>query len=150
MASQKGEHMKTLGYRFVVIAVLTGLSFVSSIWAQAGTAIEFKVTSSFVAGDAKFPAGTYTIRQEPESQLEWEISNDAKGFSAFLLTEPSSPTTANQKTEVTFQKYGNTLVLKEFWIPGLANGFSVNTSYAEKKAAKGGSPTKVSVAAAKK
>ena len=142
--------MKTLGYRFVVIAVLTGFSFVSSVWAQAGNAIEFKVTSSFVAGDTKFPAGTYTIRQEPESQLEWEISNDSKLYSAFLLTEPSTPTTPNQKAEATFQKYGNTLVLKEIWIPGLSNGFSVQTSYAEKKAAKTGSPTKVSVAAAKK
>jgi hypothetical protein len=82
--------------------------------------------------------------------LEWEISNDSKAYSAFLLTEPSSPTTPNQKTEVTFQKYGNTLVLKEIWIPGLANGFSVQTTYAEKKASKAGSPTKVSVAAAKK
>jgi hypothetical protein len=89
MASRKGEHMKTLGYRFVAIAVLTTLSFVSSVWAQAGNAIEFKVTSSFVAGDAKFPAGTYTIRQDPDNQQEWEISNDSKGYSAFLPTEPS-------------------------------------------------------------
>jgi len=102
-----------------------------------------------VAGDAKFPAGTYTICQDPDNQQEWEISNDFKGYSAFLLTDPSSSTTSNQKAEVTFQKYGNTLVLKEIWIPGLANGFSVQTSYAEKKVAKAGSPTKVSVAAAK-
>ena len=142
--------MKTFGCRFVVIVVLTGLSFVSSVWAQAGNAIEFKVTSSFVAGDAKLPAGTYTIRQDLDSQLEWVISNDSKGFSAFLPTDPLSPTTTNQKTEVTFQKYGNTLVLKEIWIPGLSTGFSVQTSYAEKKAAKAGSPTKVSVAATKK
>jgi len=142
--------MKVFGFRFVVITVLTGLSFASSVRAQAGNAIEFKVTSAFVAGDAKLPAGTYTIRQDPDSQLEWVISNDSKGISAFLPTDPLSPTTPNQKTEVTFQKYGNTLVLKEIWIPGLSNGFSVQTSYAEKKAAKAGSPTKVSVAAAKK
>jgi hypothetical protein len=150
MASCKGEHMKTLGYRFVVIAVLTGLSFVSSVWAQAGNAIEFKVTSSFVAGDAKLPAGTYTIRQDPDNQLELEISNDAKAYSAFLPTDPLSPASPNQKNEVTFQKYGNTLVLKEIWIAGLSTGFSVQTSYAEQKAAKAGSPTKVAVAATKK
>jgi hypothetical protein len=142
--------MKALVYRFVVIAVLTGLSFVSSVSAQGGNAIEFKVASSFVAGDAKLPAGTYTIRQDQDNQMEWEITNDSKGFSAFLLTEPLSPTSANQKREVTFQKYGTTLVLKEIWIPGLSNGFSIQTSYAEKKAAKAGTPTKVSVAAEKK
>ncbi len=79
-----------------------------------------------------------------------EISSDSKGFSAFLSTEPLAPTAANQKPEVTFQKYGTTLVLKEIWVPGLSTGFSVQTSYAEKKAAKAGSPTKVSVGAAKK
>jgi len=99
MACRKGEHMKTLGCRFVVIVVLTGLLFVSSVWARAGNAIEFKVTSSIVAGDAKFPAGTYTIRQDPDDQLEWKISNDFNGHNAFLPTDPSSPTTPNQKTE---------------------------------------------------
>lgn len=79
----------------------------------------------------------------------WVISNDSKGFSAFLPTEPLSPTTPNQKTEVAFQKYGNTLVLKEIWIPGFSTGFSEQTSYADKKAAEGGSPSKVSVAAEK-
>jgi hypothetical protein len=142
--------MKTLRWKFAVISVLTGLSCVSSVWAQAGNAIEFKVPSSFIAGDAKLPAGTYTIRQDPDSQLELEISNDAKGYSAFLPTDALSATSANQKNEVTFQKYGNTLVLKEVWIAGLPNGFSVQTSYAEKKAAKAGSPTKVAVAATKK
>ena len=142
--------MRSLVYKFVAIAILAGLSFVSSVRAQGGNAIEFKVTSSFVAGEAKFPAGTYTIRQEPENQMEWEISSDAKGVSAFLLTDPSNSTASSQKGEVTFQKYGNILVLKEIWIPGLASGFSVQTSYAEKKAAKAGSPTKVSVPAAKK
>ena len=142
--------MKTLVYKLVVITVVTGLSFVSSVRAQGGNAIEFKATSAFVAGDTKFPAGTYTIRQEPESQMAWEITNDTKGFSAFLLTDPTNSTASSQKAEVTFQKYGNTLVLKEIWIPGLASGFSVQSSYAEKKAAKAGSPTKVSVPAAKK
>jgi hypothetical protein len=142
--------MKMLRCGFAVISVLMGLSFVSSAGAQAGNAIEFKVTSSFVAGEAKLPAGTYTIRQDPDNQLELEISNDAKAYSGFLPTDALSPTTPNQKNEVTFQKYGNTLVLKEVWIAGLSNGFSVQTSYAEKKAAKVGSPTKVAVAATKK
>jgi hypothetical protein len=142
--------MKTMVSKFVVMTVLAGLSFVSSVWAQGGNAIEFKAASPFIAGDTRFPAGTYTIRQEPESQMEWEISNDSKGVSAFLLTDPANSPASSQKAEVTFQKYGNTLVLKEIWVPGLASGFSVQSGYAEKKAAKAGSPTKVSVAAAKK
>jgi hypothetical protein len=134
------------------VLVLAGLGLVLGIYGQTGTGneIEFKVSSPFIAGSAKFPAGTYTIRQDADDQLEWEISNDAKGFSAFLPTKALSTTSPNQKTEVTFEKYGNTLVLKEIWIPGLSNGYSVEASYAEKKAAKAGSPTKVPIAAQKK
>jgi hypothetical protein len=49
---------------------------------------------------------------------------------------------------VTFQKYGDNLVLKAFTLGG-AN-YVVQTSYAEKKASKAGSPSKVSVPANKK
>ena len=142
--------MKAIRFGFAVVALLTGLSIISSVSAQGGNAIEFKIATSFVAGDAKFPAGTYMIKQDQGNLLEWEISNESKGISAFLPTESMSASAANQKTEVTFQKYGTTLVLKEIWIPGLATGFSIQTSYAETKAAKSGTPTKVSVAATKK
>jgi len=146
----KGGQMKKLAFWLVAISLMVGLTLVLDVRAQTTNSIEFKVSSPFVAGNAKLPAGTYTIRQDADDQLEWEISNDTKAISAFLPTDPVSMTSPNQKTEVTFQKYGNTLVLKEIWITGLSNGFSVQSSYAEKKAAKAGSPTKVPVAANKK
>jgi len=146
----KGETVKRLILSLTGILAVIAFALAHDVRAQGGNAIEFKVSSPFVAGSAKLPGGTYTIRQDPDDQFEWEISNDGKTFSAFLPTDALSAPSPNQKTEVVFQKYGNTMVLKEIWAPGLSYGFSVQSSYAEKKAAKAGSPSKVPIAATKK
>lgn len=142
--------MKIFTFRLFILAVLFGTLVALGASAQGGPALMFTSSGPFIAGDAKFPAGTYTIRQEPESDQEWEISNDSSAHSAFLATYQGDPITANQKAEVTFQKYGTTLILKGFAIPGLPASYVVQTSYAEKKAAKTGNPTKVTVPAQKK
>ncbi len=142
--------MKIFTFRLFILAVLFGTLVVLGASAQGGPALIFTSSGPFIAGDAKFPAGTYTIRQEPESDQEWEISNDSTTHSAFFGTYQGDPITANQKVEVTFQKYGKTLILKGFTIAGLPTSYVVEASYAEKKAAKTGSPTKVSVPAQKK
>ncbi|MGB2636160.1 MAG: hypothetical protein WAM58_19685 [Candidatus Acidiferrum sp.] len=133
-----------------ILAALFGTLVAAGARAQGGPALTFKVSTPFIAGDAKFPAGTYTIRQEPESDQEFEISSDSKALSAFLATYQGDPIAPGEKMEVTFQKYGNTLILKGFAIPGLPKAFVVQESYAEKKAAKTGTPTKVTAPAEKK
>jgi hypothetical protein len=142
--------MKASIKRSFIVAVLFGTLVAVGARAQGGPALTFKVSGPFIAGDTKFPAGTYTIRQEPESDEEWDISSDSKALSAFLATYQGDPIASNQKVEVTFQKYGNTLILKGFAIPGLPKNFVVQESYAEKKAAKTGNPTKVTAPAEKK
>ena len=134
---------------FILAALFSALVAVAGR-AQGGPALTFKASGPFTAGDAKFPAGTYTIRQEPESDQEFEISSDSKALSAFLATYQGDPIAPGQHAEVTFQKYGNTLILKAFAIPGLPKSFILQESYAEKKAAKTGSPTKVTAPAEKK
>jgi hypothetical protein len=142
--------MKAFITRSFILAALFGTLAAVGARAQGGPALTFKASGPFIAGDAKFPAGTYTIRQEPESDQEWEISSDSKPLSAFLASYQGDPITPNQKVEVTFQKYGNTLILKGFAIPGLPKSFVLEESYAEKKAAKTGKPTKVTAPAEKK
>jgi hypothetical protein len=142
--------MKVFFERFFILAVLFGSLVAVGASAQGGPALIFKASEPFFAGEAKLPAGTYTIRQEPESDQEWLISSDSGTHSAFVGTDPGDPITSNQKAEVTFQKYGKTLILKGFTVPGLQHTSIVQSSYAEKKAAKTGSPTKVTAPAQKK
>jgi hypothetical protein len=142
--------MKTLFTRFFVMAVLVGALVASGVRAQYNNTVVFKAPGSFIAGDATFPAGTYIIRQDQDDLGLWEISDDSKSHSAYVQTETVDMASANQVTQVTFHKYGNTLALKEIVLTGLNTRYLVHTSYSEKKAAKSGKPTKVSVPAEKK
>jgi hypothetical protein len=142
--------MKTFVVRLISLGVLMLTVATLGSWGQGLPGVSFTASAPFTAGEAKFPAGTYTIRQEPDSQTEWLISNESTGYSAFFSSEPGDANTSNQKSEVTFQKYGDNLVLKAFSVAGVVTNYVVQTSYAEKKASKAGSPTKVSVSAQKK
>ena len=140
--------MNTFASRSFFLGALM-LSIAVGSWSQGvGVGVTFKASAPFTAGETKFPAGTYTITQDPDSQTEFQINNDSSGYGTFVSTEPGTTPTSNQKLEVTFQKYGDNLVLKAFTVGG-AN-YVVPTSYAEKKASKAGSPSKVSVPANKK
>ena len=43
--------------------IVIGVTLLSGFPALAQTAVGFKMPSSFYAGNAKMPAGTYTLRQ---------------------------------------------------------------------------------------
>jgi hypothetical protein len=140
--------MKTLISKFFILAVLIGTLVASGAMAQTNE-IEFKAPGPFLAGQTSFPAGTYTLRQSQDDLTAWEIFGDSKSASAWLLTEPMDSEGPKSKTELTFHKYGNTLVLKQIWVQGNVS-YVVHTDYAERKAAKAGTPTKVAVPAQKK
>jgi hypothetical protein len=146
---RKGEDMKTLISRFSILAVLIGTLAACGAMAQNNIVV-FTAPAVFHAGQATFPVGTYTLRQFGDDPSVWEILSDSKSASAVFVTEPMDTTASASKTELTFHKYGNTLVLKQIWIQGQVTGYIVQTSYAERKAAKGGKPTIVTVPAQKK
>ena len=101
-------------------------------------AYNFHMSSSFYAGNAKMPAGTYTLRQSGDEPSIFELSNTAGSHSVILETRPSSKTSKG-KPEVLFNKYGGTDYLEAV---ETSNGSSIDIipSAAEKLAAKKGSP----------
>jgi hypothetical protein len=106
-------------------------------------AYSFKMSSSFYAGNAKMPAGTYTLRQSQDEPSIYELSNNAGSHSVILETRPSSKT-SKAKPEVLFNNYGGTDYLEAV---ETSNGSSIDIvpSAAEKMAAKKGSPQPHSV-----
>ena len=142
--------MKALSGRFFILAVLL-VAFAACTMAQTATpTLAFTAPGPFIAGDASFPAGSYTIHQTQEEPNVWEISSDTKTHNAFVSTVEEDALSPYPKTEVTFRKYGNTLILKEVLIGAQTIGYVVLPGHAEKQAAKSGKPTKVSVPATKK
>lgn len=141
--------MKTIIYRMLVFLLFCGFIGVGVTYAQ-GFAVDFKVSSPFSVGDATFPAGSYTARQQQDDLGILEISSADGQHSAFVGCEPLDATAPVTKTELTFHKYGDSLFLKQIWISGNPSGLYVIGGPQEKKARKTGKPTKVSVPATTK
>jgi hypothetical protein len=122
---------------FVALIGMTMLLGGLSSFAQA-TAYNFHAPASFYAGNAKMPAGNYTLRQSGDEPSLFELSNTAGSHSVILETRPSSKTSKG-KPEVLFNKYGGTDYLEAV---ETSDGSSIDIipSAAEKQAAKKGSP----------
>jgi hypothetical protein len=101
-------------------------------------AYSFHTSSSFYAGNAKMPAGTYTLRQSQDEPSLYELTNSAGSHSVILETRPSSKA-SKAKPEVLFNKYGGTDYLEAVETSS-GNSIDITPSAAEKLAAKKGSP----------
>lgn len=112
---------------------------------QITNAVDFKAPSSFVAGEATLPAGSYSARPWSMDRGALEISNAAGTLSVLVDTETSSSQTPAKSTDVVFNKYGNLLVLKQIVLANQTTGYSIISKHAEKKAAQAGPATKQTV-----
>jgi hypothetical protein len=142
--------MKTLVCKLFVFVALVGALGVGVAKAQITNAVDFKAPSSFVAGDATLPAGSYSARPWSDDPSVLEISNAAGTHSVLVDTESTSSETPAKNTGVVFAKYGNLLVLKQIVLANQKTGYGIISKHAEKKAAKAGAPTKQTVAATAK
>ena len=122
---------------FVALIGMTMLLGGLSSFAQA-VAYNFHAPASFYAGNAKMPAGSYTLRQSGDDASLFELQNTASAHSVILETRQSSKTSKG-KPEVLFNKYGGTDYL-EAVETSTGNSIDIVPSAAEKLAAKKGSP----------
>jgi hypothetical protein len=135
--------MKTIVWQlFMLLMVMSTLGVAE---AKAQVQVQLKTSTPFVAGDATFPSGSYTIIQQQDDPQLFEITDNSNSHSALLSVEIIDSDRPRAKSEIIFNKYGNTLVMKQIWVLGSEIGYLVTTGYVEKKAAKSGKPTKQSV-----
>jgi len=132
--------------RLFVLLVLLCSYTVSRMAAQITTpnGVDFKVTSSFVAQNVTFPAGTYNVKPT-QDDIETLVVSSADGHSAYIPCEPSEAINPAAKTELTFHRYGSSLYLKQIWVKGSTDGCLIPSGPAEKKDRKSGKPTKETV-----
>jgi hypothetical protein len=114
----------------VVIGVMT---FLSGLPASAQVDFSFESPSSFYAGNAKMPPGTYTVRQTAEPNI-YMLQSTSSPHSVMLETRPSSKTTSG-KTEIVFNRYADTDYL-EALLTSTGSSVDIEQSSAEKIAAK--------------
>jgi hypothetical protein len=109
--------------------------------------LKFTSKTPFSVGNGSLPAGTYQIRPIDEENTTFECA--AASGSPSVLFEADALDTTPTKTEVTFRKYGDKLVLKNMSIAG-EQVYWIPISLHEKHHKKGRvKPTKVSIPATK-
>jgi hypothetical protein len=154
MASQAQTQARTLGEnrmttlrKLIVLMGLLSVLCAIPTMAQISTRVTFDAPSAFYAGDAKMPAGSYTVTQ-PDGDENLLLIEDANGsHSVFVEYVVTSSDTPHAQTDVTFNKYGKTEFLSVIWVQGEDSGMQVLPSKAEQNAAKAAAGEKHSLSA---
>src|SRR6266852_8307832 len=137
--------MKPLRKLTVLMSMLFLLSAIPTM-AQIDNRVTFQAPSAFYAGNAKLPAGNYTVTQ-PDDNAELLLIESADGsHSVFVEYVASGSDTPPSKTEVTFNKYADTEFLSRISVEG-QNSMQILASKAERNAAKAVAAEKHSLSA---
>jgi hypothetical protein len=103
--------------------------------AQMDTAMGFKTSFPFYAGNAKMPAGSYKITQTDIDANDLQVQSADGKYSAFVDFIPMHAEAPHAHSDVTFHKYGNVEYLNRIWIVGQRYGMKVEPTKAELKVA---------------
>src|SRR5271170_2441297 len=114
------------------------IALMNCLPAMAQLKVTFNMSSSFYAGSAKLPSGTYTLRQMQDDPSFFSLQNSAGTHTVLLEGRQSTKTTTGNPV-ILFNTYDGVDYLEGV---ETATGTSVdiNTGIAEKIAAKKGSP----------
>src|SRR5258707_8241576 len=118
----------TLGLLSVLCAIPT--------MAQIANKVTFDAPSAFYAGNAKMPAGSYTVTQPDADTNLLLIESDSGSHSVFVECEVVSSNTPHTQSDVTFNKYGKVDFLSVIWIEGQNSEMQIPPSKVETNAAK--------------
>jgi hypothetical protein len=114
------------------------ITLMACLPAMAQVKVTFAMTSSFNAGGAKLPAGTYTLRQMQDDPNAFDLQNSTGSHTVLLEGRPSSKTTTGNPV-ILFNRYG-TMDYLEGVETSTGTSVDIETSKAEKIAAKKGPP----------
>jgi hypothetical protein len=115
--------------------------------AQISNKVTFDAPSAFYAGNAKMPAGSYTVTQ-PNVDDNLLLVEDASGsHSAYVEFVVAPSDTPQAQTDVTFNKYDKVEFLSNIWIQGRNSEMQILPSKAEQNAAKAADAEKHSLSA---
>ena len=138
--------MNTLKKLILLMASLSVLWAIPTM-AQITNKVAFDAPAAFYAGNAKMPAGSYTVTQ-PDDNDNLLLIEDANGsHSAFVEYVTAHSETPHAHSDVTFNKYGNVEFLSAIWIDGRKSEMQIVPSKAEQNAAKAAAAEKHSLSA---
>jgi hypothetical protein len=133
-------------HRIATLGLLSVLCAIPSM-AQITNQVTFDVPSAFYAGNAKLPAGSYTVSQ-PDVDSNLLLIEDANGsHSVFVEDEIHSSDTPHAQTDVPFNKYGNLDFLNAIRVQGRNSEMQILPSKRGQNSAKASAAEKHSLSA---
>jgi hypothetical protein len=114
------------------------ITLMACLPAMAQVKVTFAMPSSFYAGNAKLPAGTYTLRQMQDDANVFNLENSSGTHTVLLEGRPSTKTTTGSPV-ILFNRYGTTDYLETIET-STGNSVDIDSGVAEKIAAKKGAP----------
>jgi hypothetical protein len=111
--------------RFALAATLFAIAAPAVASAQLIEPMKFTTTFGFTAGKTQFGAGTYLARPLDGDSTVVCIQNEHGGPTALLVGIGDNPRRDPLKSEVTFVREGNRLVLKSIWDESSGEGIEV-------------------------
>jgi len=137
--------MKTFQKLTVLLSMLCLLSAISAM-AQVDNRLTFQAPFAFYAGNAKLPAGSYTVTQPDDNAELLLIESADRSHSVFVEYVADGSDTPPSKTEITFSKYANAEFLSRISVEGQSS-MQILASKAERNAAKAAAAEKHSLSA---
>ena len=137
--------MKRYSLMAIALLIVTMISARESL-AQVDNQTEFTAAFEFYAGNTKLPAGKYVLSSTNDDLAVWELRSGDGKVAVMLEVHDAQAPQGQLKSSVVFRKYESKTFLYQFFEAGNTNGFELNTSRPEQRAAKtGAAPTKHSV-----
>jgi hypothetical protein len=108
--------------------------------AQIGdTTIEANITHAFIVGTTTLPAGKYEVRALDYTDPNTFEIRSADGHTATIFeTHSAQANRTPRKTELVFNKFGDSYFLSQIWLEGSDFGNELEKTKAEKKLEEGG------------
>lgn len=138
-----GDWMKLITKIMLSLCLIVGLGamWTSNAQIESDGTIKANVPHPFVVNNTTLPAGTYMIRvADDASDLNVLEIQSASGKTAVLFdTEPVNVTRTERKTELVFDKIGDTYFLSRVFLTGDEGGNQVMKSKKQKRLEESGS-----------
>jgi hypothetical protein len=123
-----------------ILCLLAGSGVVTtSAQIDSDRTIEATIPYAFVVGNDTLPAGQYTIRLSDDTNLNLFVVRSTNGrTAAFFQTRDVQANEPPRRTELVFDKIGDTYFLSQIWLTGSKLGVELEKSKAEQKLEAGG------------
>jgi len=127
--------MKYISKGFLALCLLLGVGAVNaSAQIESDVTVKANIPQTFVVNDTTLPAGKYTIRVVEDTALDvLEIRSEDGRTAVLFNTDSAEPKQMPNKSELVFDKVGDTYFLSQIFVEGDDTGNQLIKSRMERK-----------------